>query len=88
MLTGVFDDPSEIKSSPSDHSGVCPLSRSRHWNFGFTERLKHGCIITPGIASACFTGEQAGNVLEADDFGFFAMRGAPHFSDNSYGFGK
>ena len=50
-----------------------------YWNFGFTERLKHGLIIMPGMASTC-AGQQPDNVLENDNFRLFSTCFCPRFS--------
>ena len=46
-VLGVQAPPCEIGASPSHQSGVCPSSRSRHWNFGARERSQYGEIIQP-----------------------------------------
>jgi hypothetical protein len=81
VMLSVLADPSEINASPSNHSGVCPFAGSRHWNFGFTERLDDGFITTPPVNA-----KDAGDVLKDRDFGVVAIGGAPHFFYDSDGF--
>ena len=47
-ILGVVHAPSEVNASASYHPGVCPPSRTRHWNFGVCERFQHSLKVTPG----------------------------------------
>ena len=76
-VLGVVHAPSEVNASASYHAGVCPLSRTRHWNFGFCERFKHSLKVTPSRGR-----QSAGDVFPEREFGVLIVGCLLHFSDD------
>jgi hypothetical protein len=82
---GVKHAPSDSNSVASNHSGVCPAARHRHWNFGFCERREYGSKVSPSRVTGT---ERARDIFPDGVFWVFSIGCLPHFINNSYGFVK
>ena len=82
-ILGIVHTPSESNASASYHSGVCPLSRSRHWNFALCERRQHSLIVASSPGTCC-----TWDIFPEREFGVLPICRFPHFINNADGLHK
>src|SRR5690606_5379221 len=82
-MLAVEDAPGHLAAVPSDHSGVGPFARSRHWNLGLEERFEDGSEIATGSGAEC-----AGNVLPDGEVGVLVVGGMSQLPDEPDALGE